>query len=102
MNIQLRIDRLVIDEALLSGGNRDGLGAAVQAELARLLADGHSVNWQAMSVPSLRTDAIHITPDMGVAEMGVCIAHGLVTSLGSGLSEMRQPAGLTNSERTMR
>lgn len=37
MKIDLRIDRLVLDAALLEGGRADAVAAAIESELARLL-----------------------------------------------------------------
>ncbi len=38
MKIDLRIDRLVLDAALLDGGRADAVAAAIESELARRLA----------------------------------------------------------------
>lgn len=38
MKIDLRIDRLVLDAALLGGGRADAVAAAIESELARRLA----------------------------------------------------------------
>lgn len=55
MDIRVRIDRLVLEDVTLTLGGRTALGAALEAERGRLLAEGGLAKaWQAgAAVPRL-------------------------------------------------
>ena len=76
MNINLHIERLILDGLPLEA--RDGaiLRAAVEVELARLLTENNvAANWQTGgAVPNVRSNAIELTTQSSPAQIGRQIA----------------------------
>jgi hypothetical protein len=83
-DVDLHIDRLVVDSALVAPGDRHALGAAVELELGRLLAEGGLSPTLAAGgdVATVRTPAIQLSSS-DPASIGTGIAravHGGLTS----------------------
>jgi len=84
-NIQIYIDRLILDGISLSHAQRPLLQAAVEEELGRLLAEGGvGAEWQSGgAVPSLSTPAIQLLPEGNPTQWGHQIAHAVYQGIGS-------------------
>jgi hypothetical protein len=84
VSITLHIERLVLDAIDLPPAERALLGAIVETELARLLADrGPSRRLTAAAhVPRLDAPAIGIPQTPGGAALGVRVAAALAEGLG--------------------
>jgi len=82
-SIELHIERLVFDG--LSVGHAQGpiIGAAVEAELTRLLSERGLTHLSAGTVPRLSATSIQVTRDIKPAQLGHEIAGALIESLGS-------------------
>jgi hypothetical protein len=84
-NIQIYIDRLILDGISVPHAQRPLLQAAVEAELGRLLAEG-GIGAQLRSagaVPSLSTPAIQLSSEGNPAQWGHEIAHAVYRGIGS-------------------
>ncbi len=84
-NIQIYIDRLILNGISVPHAQRPLLQAAVEAELGRLLAEGGiGEEWRAGSaVPSLSTPAIQLSPEGNPYQWGHQIAHAVYRGIGS-------------------
>jgi hypothetical protein len=84
-NIQIYIDRLILDGISLPHVQRPLLQAAVEAELGRLLTEGGvGAEWRSGgAVPSLSTPAIQLSPDSSPTQWGHQIAHAVYRGIGS-------------------
>ena len=82
MDIHVRIDRLVLDGVTLPAGGGAAVGAALEAELGRLLAEGGLAEaWQASAaVPRLAAGPVSLA---GSPEnLGAGIARAVYGGLG--------------------
>jgi hypothetical protein len=84
MNIQLHIERLVLDGVGVAPGQRALVQAAVEAELARLLAQGGLAQGLAAggALPSVRAGAIQLANDGDPQRMGTQIAQSVYSGIG--------------------
>jgi len=85
MNIQLHIERLVLDGVPLEPGGQRGLQMAVEAELTKLLADG-GLNPAFLSggaVPHMPAPAIHLGRGNNPSQVGTQIAQAVYGGLKS-------------------
>jgi hypothetical protein len=84
MNINLHIERLILDGLALEAGDGTALRAALEIELARLLSQNTDVsNWQTgAAVPSVRADAIQLKAESSSAQIGRQIAGSIYESIG--------------------
>lgn len=84
MNINLHIERLVLDGIALERGQEPLLRAAVEAELTRLLsADGLATGLTSGgAVPRLRAGEIQLTGESNSQQLGQQIARALHGGLG--------------------
>lgn len=84
MNINLHIERLILDGLPIEPRQRAQVQAAVEAELARqLMAGGLSSELLAGGpLPSLRTGAIQLTNETGAAHLGAQIARAVYGGIG--------------------
>ena len=84
-NIQIYIDRLIIDGISVPHAQRPLLQSAVEAELGRLLAEGGvGAEWQqGGAVPSVSTPAIQLSPDGSPTQWGHQIAHAVYRGINS-------------------
>ena len=82
MDIRVRIDRLVLEDVTLPLGGRTALGAALEAELGRLLAEGGLAKaWQAgAAVPRLAARPVLLASSP--AKLGTGIARTVYGGLG--------------------
>jgi hypothetical protein len=76
MDIDLRIERLVLDGWAITPAERRALGAALETELSRLLSEsGLSGSFtQGAALPAVRADDILITQPFNPAQVGAQIA----------------------------
>ncbi len=84
MNINLHIERLVLDGLDVAPGQHRLLQSAVQAELARLLSAGGITAELASggALPRLAGNSIHVQHGKGPAELGRQIAGALYGGIG--------------------
>jgi len=82
MNIRLHIDRLVLEGLDVPSASRAALGAALEQELARLIAAGGLAPWLAggTAVPSM--DAPPIDAPGSPHQLGTAIAGALYAGMG--------------------
>jgi hypothetical protein len=84
MNVRLHIDRLVLDGLDVRAGDRPRIAAAVQAELARLVAAG-GISPEltgGIALPSVRVPEIAIAPGAKPAQLGAAIAGAVYGGVG--------------------
>jgi len=86
VNVKLHIDRLVLDGIDLKGAQRSVLQAAVEAELARLLAEGGvGETWAAGgAVPVVRADGFQMSGERNPEQLGRQIAGAVYGGIGKG------------------
>lgn len=84
MNITIHIERLILDGVDISHADRPALQAAIESELARLLADGAAADGfrAGGAVPVLRAPAIDLVRGSTPARMGEQIAGAVHGGLG--------------------
>jgi hypothetical protein len=87
MNVRLHIDRLVLDGVSVSAAGRPLLQAALETELARLVAAGGISPELAggMAVPSVRAPQVQIQRDAKPAQLGTAIAGAVYRGVGGGV-----------------
>jgi hypothetical protein len=85
MKINLHIERLVLEALPLDRHQGAAVGAALEAELTRLLlADGLAGELRAgAAMPSVRAGAINITNDTNVTQLGSQIARAVHGGIGT-------------------
>ncbi|RCJ29424.1 hypothetical protein A6770_22090 [Nostoc minutum NIES-26] len=84
MNINLHIERLILDGVNISPSQRTLLQAAVEAELTRLLAQGLAPGLlQGDTIPSVTTGNVQITTSSNPTVMGQQIAQAVYRGIGS-------------------
>jgi hypothetical protein len=76
MNINLHIERLILDGVPFETRNRTLLQSAIETELVRLLTENNiASNWQTGgAMPDMRADAIQLAPQHTPAQLGRQIA----------------------------
>jgi hypothetical protein len=82
MNINVSIERLVLDGLAMSRSQGVLVQVAVETELARLLSEQALSHLSAGSVPHLSANSIQVTRDSKPAQLGHQIAraiHGILT-----------------------
>lgn len=84
MNINLHIERLVLDGLPVKRNQAPHVQMAVEAELTRLLAEnGLSTDLQAGgAVSGIRANGIQFTEDSGPSEIGTQIAQSVYGGIG--------------------
>lgn len=84
-NIQIYIDRLILDSISVPHSQRPLLQAAVEAELGRLLTEGGvGAEWRSGgAVPSLSTPAIQLSPGSNPTQWGHQIAQSVYQGISS-------------------
>lgn len=85
MNIQLHIERLVLDGIALSPGQQRQFQAELEAELGRMLADGAMIPefHSGRSLARLRAPDITLTPRADPGALGTQVAQSVVGGLRS-------------------
>lgn len=93
-NLTLRIDRLILDGLHLQPGEEHRLRAAVEVELAHLLAEGGlpAVWHTGGAVPALAASG-QVSSSSGPAGLGRHIAQSVYASLGGGQGDGAQGDG---------
>jgi len=76
MNINLHIERLILDGLPIDGGDGGSLRIAMETELTRLLTQtGGTPSWQTgTALPSIRADAVQLTAQNSPSQLGREIA----------------------------
>ena len=92
MNIELHIERLILDGLAVEPNSHTELQSAVEAELTRLLAaSGLSPEWlSGGAMRSLKAGEIQVTNQMDAAHLGNQIAQALHGGIGAGGIRQRQ------------
>ena len=86
MNVNLHIERLILDGLPVESRHRSTLQASIETELGRLFAhDDLPREWSGGAVPSVRADAIQLTPQNDPARLGRQIAGSIYASIGKGV-----------------
>jgi hypothetical protein len=85
MNINIHIERLVLDGLTVAPGQHLLVQAAVETELARLLtAEGLSAEFLAGgAMPSVRAGGIHLMKDSNPKQLGQQIARAVYKGIGT-------------------
>lgn len=86
MNIELHIERLILDGLPIERSQGPHLQAAVEAELTRLLAESElAAELQTGgAVPSVRTDTMQFKPGNTPTQLGQQIARSVYSGIGNG------------------
>ena len=84
-NIQLHIDRLILDGLPIDRAQAPAVQAAVEAELSRLLTEhGVSAEFQTGgALPHLRANAIQISSNHNATQLGQQIAQSVYGGMGN-------------------
>ena len=84
MNIQLHIERLILDGVPLGAGEGPRLQAAVEIELGRLLGERGMANGLVsdVAVDSVRGGAVQLGPNVGSAALGKQVAQAVYGGIG--------------------
>ena len=85
MNIEVNIDRLIIEGIPLSRLQQRQLKGTVEAELGRLLAENGLASHfsQGFAVPTIPVEAMQMSPKITPTQLGQQIAHTVYRGLGS-------------------
>ena len=83
MNINLHIERLILDGLPITPSQGPVVQAAVEAELTRLLTEnGLAASLQTdLAVPSVRANGIQLTAGSNPAQMGTQIAQSVYSGM---------------------
>lgn len=85
MNIQVKVERLVLEGLPVTGAQAPRLQAAFEVELGRLLFEaGQSAEALPRSIGSLPADSIRVPASAGPAAMGRQIARAVFRSIRQG------------------
>ena len=84
MNINVHIERLILDGVALGAGEGPRLKAAVEMELGRLLGERGMANGLAsdVAVDSVRGGAVQLGRDVGGAGLGKQVAQAVYGGIG--------------------
>ena len=87
MNINLHIERLILDGLPLEARDSAVLRAAVEVELARLLSQNADISNRQTgdAMPSVRADAIQLTNETSPAQTGRQIAGSIYAGIGKAI-----------------
>ena len=85
MNVNLHIERLILDGVSVESRHRSKLQASIETELGRLLAQGDFPRDRSGgAVRSLRANAIQLTSQSDPIRLGRQIAGSIYASIGKG------------------
>lgn len=84
MNIEVHIERLILDGVTVAPRERSRLQAAVESELARLLAEGDlsPALWGGGALPSVPAGSVDLASDRDAAGLGHEIARATYGGIG--------------------
>jgi len=87
MNINLHIERLILDGLPFEARHRATLRAEIELELVRLLTQNNvAADWlSGGAVPSMRADSIQLTAQSSPAQLGRQIAGSIYGSIDKGI-----------------
>jgi hypothetical protein len=84
--IEVRIERLILDGVQIPPRERAMLGAALEAEIGRLLIEsGWGTGITSVSLPSLRAENIQWPSAWDASQLGVQIAQAVYGGLAEGI-----------------
>jgi hypothetical protein len=85
VNIELYIERLILDGLPIERRQRADVEAAVETELTRLLTEnGLGAEWLTVgAIPVLRAEAIQLTNKVGATQLGGQIAQAVYGGIGA-------------------
>jgi hypothetical protein len=86
MNVNLHIERLILDGLAIESRQQSALQTAIKTELGRLFAQG-DFPWalRGGAVPTLRANSIQLTSQSDLAPLGRQIAGSIYASIGKGV-----------------
>jgi hypothetical protein len=87
LDIELRIDRLVVDDALLDEVNPRTVHAAVEIELSRLLAGVSAKDLLPVTLAHVKFADVHAPRPMAATALGTYVS----SAIGSALSPPTEP-----------
>ena len=84
MNINLHIERLILDGLPLAPAHGAQVQAAIEAELSRLLTAGglHASLQSGVALPGVRADALQLNADSSPKQIGRQIARSVYGGIG--------------------
>ena len=95
LSVRLHIERLVVDEALLAGGQAKSFQSAIESELARLLSEGGLIAHADTAVPSLTARNIQVSHQTRPAQLAGQVAEAIHATIGAAIppASILQPKG---------
>lgn len=81
LDIELRIDRLVVDGSLVDEVNPRAIHAAVESELSRLLAGVGAKDLRAMTLAQVKSADLHAPGPMDAAALGTHVSDAVGSTL---------------------
>lgn len=86
MNVNLHIERLILDGLPIESRHGSTVQASIETELARLVTQGDlASNLRGGAVPSVRADAIQLASPSTPVQLGRQIAGSIYGSIGKGI-----------------
>ena len=86
MNVNLHIERLILDGLPIESRHGSTLQASIENELARLLTQSDlAANLRGGAVPSVRADAIQLSSQSDPIQLGRQIAGSVYRSIGKAI-----------------
>lgn len=87
MNVNLHIERLILDGLPIESRHGSTVQASIENELAKLLGqtDRLAANLRGGAVPSVRADAIQLASPSSPVQLGRQIAGSIYGSIGKGI-----------------
>jgi hypothetical protein len=89
VDLELRIDQLVIDGALLDQANPRALRAAIESALSPLLAGISATDLSATTIPHVKSPDAHVTRPVAAAALGTYISSAIGFALSPTASEVQ-------------
>jgi hypothetical protein len=86
LDIELRIDRLVVDGSLLDEVNPRAVHAAVESELSRMLAGVSAKDLRAASLAQVKAADVHVQRPMAAATLGTHVSGAIGSVLSPPIS----------------
>jgi hypothetical protein len=86
MNVELHIERLVLDGVRLDRAGERVFRAAFQAELTRLIAEGGVSGALSATTPRVIAPAVSLAAESGPMQWGEALARSVYGGLGAGQS----------------
>jgi hypothetical protein len=88
LELELRIDQLVVDSALLDQTNPRALRIAIESALSRLLASMSVQDLSATTIPHVKSPDAHVTRPVAAAVLGTHISSAIGFALSPTASDV--------------